>query len=317
MSPLRVDLGSSAHLIARPHVVTVRHADGVFTLTNADGKVLGTGPGPVRVDFGHGDRPNRLRLPQLGAGDPLAGQYRWGTLRITAGEDGTLHPVLVVPVELYLRGLAEMPSGWHPEALAAQAIAGRGYAVRMIDQGLRPECDCNLSTTPHDQAYAGWQKEGGQFGDRWRAAVAATEGLVVKYRGELAWTYYSSSHSGRSENSGDSWAYPETLPYLTSVEDRWSTDPRVRNPRASWERTVPNADVARAFALTRIDALEIVDRTEGGTPRTLRVRGLDWHGEEVEMDVRGWRKGVAGAELKLVLRSTLPSMQIQSITVGG
>jgi SpoIID/LytB domain protein len=319
VAPMRIDLGDGEiRTIPRPQTWTVRHDGDAFTLADADGSLVGTGPGPVRVAFGEGtERPNRLRMPQIARGDALAGQYRWGTLRITVGEEGDLRPVLVLPVELYLRGLAEMPSGWQPEALAAQAIAGRGYAVRMVGDGLRPECDCHLSTTPHDQAYAGWQKEGGQFGDRWRAAVLATTGMVLEHEGELAWTYYSSSHSGRSEASGDSWAYPATLPYLVGSDDPWSNDPRVRNPMSSWERTVPNADVARAFGLARIDAIEIVDRTDGGTPRTVAVRGIDSFGNVVDANLRGWRKGIAGADLKLTLRSTLPSMQIRSITVDS
>jgi SpoIID/LytB domain protein len=317
VSPVGIELGNGRrHALHRPHVWTVRHDGSSFVITGADGAVIDRGPGPVVVRHGVGERPPLLRMPQLAGAGGLAGTYRWGTLTIGLGPDGTLHPVLRLPVELYLRGLAEMPSSWHPEALAAQAVAGRGYAVRMVGDGLREECSCHLGTTPHDQAYAGWAKEAGQFGDRWVAAVRATPGRVLTYEGELAWTYYSSSHGDRTEPSGNSWAYPETLPYLVSVEDRWSSDPRVRNPMDRWTREISNADLARAVGLARVLEVTITERTEGGSPAELSVRGLTDHGQEVTIPFRGWRKGIAGADLKLALRSKLPSMQIESITVG-
>jgi SpoIID/LytB domain protein len=317
--PLFVNLGGGiAHLVSESEVLTLRRdvAGEAFVLSEASGRERGRGPGPVHVEYGVDDLSPFLRLPQLASGDRLAGIYRWGVLQVTADDSGNLRPVIELPIEAYLRGLAEMPSGWHVEALAAQAITGRGYAVRRVLEGVDPECDCHLGTTPHHQAYAGWAKEGGVRGDAWRQAVDMTTGAVLTYDDELAWTYYSSSHGGRSEASGDSWAYPETLPYLQSVDDPWSFDPAVRNPMATWERTVSNADFARAVGLAVVHAVEITGRTEGGSPSTLHVRGLRRNGTETEFVFRGWRKGVAGSDLKLVLRSTLPSQQIESITVG-
>ena len=315
--PVTVDGGGArAQHLASPTAWTLRHDGERFVLTGAEGEVIDQGPGPVRVGFGTGERPSLLRLPQLARRGGLAGVFRWGSLTVTVADDGHLQPVLHLPVELYLRGLAEMPSGWQPEALAAQAIAGRGYAVRRLAEGVDPGCGCHLGTTPHDQAYDGWAKEAGRFGDRWRAAVAATAGRVLTYDGELAWTYYSSSHGGRTEASGDSWAYPETLPYLPSVEDPWSADPDVGNPMAAWTRTVSNEDFSRAVGMARVLAVSVAERTEGGAPKTLIVRGLTDHGREIVLEFRGWRKGIAGADLKLALHSQLPSMQIDSITVG-
>jgi SpoIID/LytB domain protein len=318
--PLFVNLGGGiAHLVSEGETLSLRRdvAGAAFVLRDGNGAERGRGPGPVQVEYGVDAWASFLRLPQLSAGGPLAGIYRWGVLHVTADDAGNLRPVIAMPIEVYLRGLAEMPSGWHVEALAAQAITGRGYAVRRVLDGIDPACDCHLGTTPHHQAYAGWAKEGGQFGEKWRRAVEMTTGTVLTYEGELAWTYYSSSHGGRSEASGDSWAYPETLPYLQSVDDPWSFDPGVRNPMATWERTVSNADFARAVGLAVVHEVEITGRTEGGSPSTLRVRGLRRNGTETEFTFRGWRKGVAGSDLKLILRSTLPSQQISSITVGG
>jgi hypothetical protein len=317
-APIAVDLGGgTVEHLARPHVWRLRHDGDRFLLTGAQGDLLGVGPGPVRVAYGTGANSSLLRLPQLAGGGGRTGMYRWGELRVTVGADGALQPTIELPVEVYLRGLAEMPSSWQPQALQAQAIAGRGYAVRMIGDGLQEDCACHLGTTPHDQAYGAWAKEAGQFGDQWVAAVTATTGMVLTHDGEIAWTYYSSSHGGRTEDSGDSWAYPDTLPYLTSVEDPWSADPRVANPRAAWSRTIDNATVAQALGFARVHGITIAERTHGGAPSVLYVHGISRHGTEVHREFRGWRAGVAGADLKLALHAVLPSMQIDAITVGG
>lgn len=286
-----------------------------FVLRDAEGAERARGPGPAVVHF---ELPGGtlLRLPQL-APEPrtrVAGTFRHGVLEVTAA-GGRLHPVMVLPVEAYLGGLAEVPSGWHVEALKAQAVAGRGYAVRKVREGVDPSCRCHLDATPSDQVFTGWGKEGAWRGEAWRRAVTQTAGEVVTYEGELAWTYYSSSHGGASEHSEDSWAYGNALPYLRSVEDPWSTHPDVANPYAEWERSMPSEDFAAVVGLADVHRVEITERTPGGSPRELLVEGVDGSGEIAQVRYRGGEAGIAGSGLKLEFRQLLPSQQITEITV--
>lgn len=315
--PVTVDLGGVSRAVPFPQTWTLRHDGDAFVLRDADGAEQARGPGPVRLDYDHLEgNPTLLRLPQLAGrgGSRLAGTYQWGFVEVTRNDEG-LRPVAVLPVELYLRGLAEMPAHWELEALKAQAVAGRTYAVRRVLDGLDDDCACHLGATPHDQVYAGWAKEGAPGGPRWVEAVLHTAGRVAMHRGELAWTYYSSSHGGRTERSADSWAYDDAHPYLSSVEDPWSLDPRVDNPKAHWERTVENAEFAAALGtgLSEVRGVRIVDRTDGGTPTELEIHGLDPAGRRVVHPFRGWRKAIAGSDLKLHFRSLLPSQQIEVI----
>ena len=179
------------------------------------------GPGPLRVYYESLEgNPSLLRLPQLLGPDAgkseatLAAEgnrgasYQWGLLNVTRMASGRLRAVMDLPMQRYLYGLAEMPSSWHPEALRAQAIAGRTYATRKAEAGIQAVCGCHLGATPADQVYAGWAKEGEPtFGAAWVAAVNATSGVAVTSGANLAQTYYSSSHGGRTENSQDSWAF--------------------------------------------------------------------------------------------------------------
>jgi SpoIID/LytB domain protein len=317
-----VDLGDGPVAVPFPQAwtITADAAAGELVLTDRDGTERARGAGPARVTYDHTDgNPTLLRLPQLmpeRRRTRLAATYQWGTLEIARRGD-SVQPVMVLPLDVYLRGLAEMPSGWHVEALKAQAIAGRTYAVRQILGGLKDTCGCHLGATPHHQVYAGWTKEGGPLGANWVRAVNATIGEVATYQGELAWTYYSSSHGGRSEAANASWAYGAAIPYLRSVDDPWSHDPALRNPYAAWERTFSNAEFAAAIGggLVEVTEVRIVDRTEGGTPRVLEVVGRNAGGDEIVRRYDGPGKGIAGSVLKLHFRSRLPSQQITAIEV--
>ena len=84
----------------------------------------------------------------------------------------------------YLMGIAEMPSSWHPEALKAQAIAARTYAIRYKDEGK------SICTTEACQVYR--DDKANNPPDAWRNAVQATKGQVL----DGVVTYYASTHGG-------------------------------------------------------------------------------------------------------------------------
>ncbi len=244
-------------------------------------------------------------------------RHGWRDLHSRAG--GVLNSVQDVPsVELYLRGLAEVPSSWGrtgPAALRAQAITGRTFAIGRL--GVAGGCACDLRATPADQNYTGYAKEsetvsgGERIGDLWVAAVDATAGQVLTHQGALAQTFYSSSHGGRSENVEDSWAYGTTpIPYLRSVDDPWSSHPSAGNSRASWTASASHAAFAsfvstgRAQPVVRVERVRVLSRTEGLTPRELEVTGVTASGQRVTFvfDRRpGDAKPIAGASLRRFL----------------
>ena len=217
--------------------------------------------------------------------------YRYGRLLAYSGPTSTASkPTFALVNELrlggeYLDGIAEMPSSWGKPradgssgaaALAAQAIAARGYALRKLDAlagkpgGVNPDCRCHILPTTADQVFVGWKKAADPtYGRYWTAAVDATEhaggtGDVVLYDGALASTNYYSSSGGRTENVWEVWNSSQTAyPYLRSVADPWSLDPAAGNPYRSWTRTYPQALVASVFGLPDVAALDLSARTTG------------------------------------------------------
>jgi len=206
-------------------------------------------------------------------------QYARGALRFTPSSSG-FHAVVTVSLEQYLYGLAEVPSSWPAEALRAQAIIGRSYAVATAAErggsngsGKLGSCGCHVRSTTADQAYAGWAKEDpkpGNFGASWVAAVDDTAGHLMvhsqsNYAFDIAKAFYSSSNGGASENVEFVWG-GAALPWLRSTPDPWSADPSV-NPLARWTVVVPSSRVESAFGWDSVSLIELTTGPPGAVAR--------------------------------------------------
>lgn len=159
--------------------------------------------------------------------------YARGSISFITASGGLLHVRAHVDLERYLYGLGEVPNSWHPEALKAQAVAARTFAlyriwsVRGKPGGERLECGCQLLATTADQAYHGWNSgsgssEGGVNGDKWQAAVDATEAEAMWHprhgSGRALEAYYFSSTGGATENNEERWG-GSPYEYLRSRPD--------------------------------------------------------------------------------------------------
>jgi stage II sporulation protein D len=115
----------------------------------------------------------------------------------------------VVPVEEYLRGMGEVPSSWPLEAIKAQIVAARCYALTHL--GAHGNFDLYDST--QDQVYGGADYESGPQS----AAVDATRGEVAFWNGQVILAFYSSSDGGHSADVSEVWG--SNIPYLRGVRD--------------------------------------------------------------------------------------------------
>ena len=134
-------------------------------------------------------------------------QYR-GLVEATAG-GGPLRLVNQLDVETYLKGMGEVPGNWPLEAIGAQAVVARTYALRAMSSS-GELCDYDLC-----QVYIGADNESpGQS-----AAVDATQGQVVEYGGQLASTVYSADAGGITASTLEGFGSPDgAYPYLQVVK---------------------------------------------------------------------------------------------------
>src|SRR3954470_3921950 len=207
------------------------------------------------------------------------GRHYRGFLEATAG-GGTLRLVNQLDVETYLKGMAEVPANWPIEAIGAQAVVARTYALRaMASSG--ELCDYDLC-----QVYAGADNESqGQ-----NAAVDATQGQVVEYEGQLASTVYSADAGGITATTLEGFGSPDgAYPYLQVV--RYDTpDP------LPWRAEIALSDIASRFSYPGT-VTDVKIGQAGPSGRALQVT-LDGSSGPATVDGRSFAA-------RLSLRSTL------------
>jgi stage II sporulation protein D len=162
--------------------------------------------------------------------------YR-GDLRV-AKVGSRLQLVNLVGLEAYLLGVVpgEMPKDWPLDALKAQAVAARTYAVGHLVKGK----GFDLYSDWRSQVYYGVASEAPGP----TQAVMETRGEIVTYDGAPAQTFYFSSSGGRTISALD--AFGTDVPYLVAVDDPWDeTSPNHRWP----SQLLTGAQLAKRFGL--------------------------------------------------------------------
>ena len=175
---------------------------GATLLVTADGQATPQAlPPPLTFRPGAGG-PLTLKLP-----------YR-GQIQVDV-VDGKLRAIGIVGLEQYLYGVvpSEMPSTWSAEALKAQAVAARSYAMATRQVG----APYDVFSDTRSQMYLGLSHEDPATS----AAVNATKGQVLMYDGKVATTFFSSTSGGQTESAAD-WT-GTAVPYLVSVADPFDT----------------------------------------------------------------------------------------------
>jgi stage II sporulation protein D len=189
-----------------------------FTVADGAGHKVAVPAGPVTVTAGLQIGGRTLTAPLTflpGKGAPLTLQraYR-GQIQVDV-VDGKLRAVNIVALEQYLYGVvpSEMPSTWSAQALAAQAVASRSYALATRKVG----APYDAYSDTRSQVYLGVSAESSSA----TAAVNATRGQVLSYGGKIATTFFYSTSGGETESSLD-WT-GTALPYLIAVSDPYDT----------------------------------------------------------------------------------------------
>lgn len=198
--------------------------------------------------------------PLTVAGRALRGQVE------LACSDGRWTAINVLPLEEYLEAVlgGEMPPSFPEEALKAQAVAARSYALHRKIEATQQGQEYHLGATVLSQVYGGIASED----DRTRRAVTATRGEVLAYGMLPVEAYFHSNCGGRTE-SGEA-ALGRDLPYLKSVP----CPALRRTPYSHWSVRVPPEELQRlAPQLVHGEptGLRVASRTASGRARTLEL----------------------------------------------
>lgn len=243
-----------------------------------------------------------LRVAAIGAGglaNVVWHRYR-GTITVRRGADGLLTGVDNVPLEEYLYGVLapEMGANAPPEALKAQAVASRTFAVK--NRGRFASDGFDIDDSTRSQQYDGMDAESPAT----IAAVNATRGQVLAYQGSLIDAYYCTDSGGTTapDTTG-------THPYLQAVSDSPGDglpDYGAASAYRTWDCH---------FTLAQLTALLNKDpRTRMDNFVSLSIDSVDESGRIVTAtvaDANGALKTVTGPELREILGyDTLKSTKV-------
>ena len=188
-----------------------------------------------------------------------------------------------VPVEDYLYGVVpkEMPPSWSAEALRAQSIAARTFALKNRKRHSAEGFD--LCSTAHCQVYEGMSAEMQST----TAAVNSTRGEVLFYKGAIIDALFHTDSGGMTEFSEHVWG--STVPYLRAAKE-------LRTQTQPWSRTVSMASFVQKIeadgkSLGTLKEIRLSPLTvgKGSTDRTPsgRVRAAEFVGTKGRISLSG------------------------------
>jgi SpoIID/LytB domain protein len=247
---------------------------GAGALYCTDDRKLDPGFSPAFAFFTFGI-PHRVGMNQYGAlGRAQAGQGYQDILRAYFDGVGFEQKDNItirvsgygsMPLEQYMLGVYEIPDSWPMEALKAQAVAARSYALAYTQNGANEIC-----TSQSCQVY-----KGGNKGGNWETAVKATERQVMVRDGSVITAWYSSTDGGYTYTSSDvgwsarSWtkrlrdtngdigsfsdlfvkAYDRDSPCFYAAQGY-----RSQYGKSAWLKSEEVADIANVILLARADS---------------------------------------------------------------
>ena len=193
-----------------------------------------------------------------------------------------IYVVNILGIEKYLTSVvgSEMPHRWPLEALKAQAIASRTYALKKTGNDLY-----DIDSTQRNQVYNGLESKTYKTSK----AVKHTRSLVITHKNKLINALFHSSSGGMTENSEDVWK--NKYPYLVSVKDFDHN-----NPKMYWKKIFSNEELQVLFPkIGGVNEIEILDITKTG-----RIKNIKLIGNNGSLDFSG-----VNLRKKMGLKSTL------------
>lgn len=225
--------------------------------------------------------------------------YR-GALRLLPRK-GSLQLINRVTAEEYLQGVVpeEMPPEWNAEAVKAQAVAARTYALRQRKRHAKDGFD--VCATTHCQQYGGVAAER----EAANQAIRATYGEVLQCNGALVDSLFHTDSGGMTENSEDVWG--SRMDCLRAARE-------LRTETCPWEKTIPVQQFTSLLAKRGKDIGELkkIELSNLKVGKAAKDRTLSGRVKTATFVGRLGKASMSGNDLRsmLGLKSTLFGMSI-------
>ncbi len=205
------------------------------------------------------------------------------TNKVIRVKDVSKNVVISVPFEDYIKGVlaGEMPANFELEALKAQAVAARSYALVRISQNQSKEYD--VVNTTDNQVYLTdevlkekWKNEYVSKINKIKKAVNDTKGEYLSYDGKVVEALFFSTSTGKTENSEE--VFSSKVPYLRSVVSKWDEESPVYMDTSIFTLS----DFYQKLNLKYNEKLDykILETTSTGRIKKITINGQEFNGRD-------------------------------------
>lgn len=231
------------------------------------------------------------------------GQRVRGKVNILRLDDARLRVINRVDLEDYVAAVlvSEIPADWPLEALKAQAIASRTYAVHQAAE--RARLDFDLAADVSSQVY------GGRSAERRRTnqAVDLTRGLILTHQGQIFPAFFHACCGGHTEAARELWQIE--LPPLAGRSCPFDGD----TPHVTWTRAIPLSAVAAQLRTAGVDVGTLQHVVASGWTTSGRVRNIHVAGTRGATTVPAKTfRAALGSDL---IKSTLMTLAVRDGTL--
>ncbi len=187
-----------------------------------------------------------------------------GALRLSLRGERSLDAVVLVPLEPYVASAvaSETPGGWPAEALKAQAVVARSYALH--ERAKRAGEPFDLESSVISQRFGSTPVP-----DTALAAARATAGEYLSFSGEPILAAFHSSSGGSTASAAEVWG--EAIPYLLSV-----SSPDEDAPDYFWSYEIALSDLAAAlreagYGERELEPVRVTERSQSGRVERIQL----------------------------------------------
>lgn len=203
------------------------------------------------------------------------------TIRV---KDEQTNIIKEIPFEEYIKGVVagEMPATFELEALKAQAVASRSYAMYQMTATKDKAYDV-VNTTANqvyltdEQLKDNWKEDYPEKINKIKTAIAETSGEYLTYNGEIVNAMFFSTSVGATENSEE--VFVSALPYLRSVDSTWDKESPVYIDTYTF--TLEDFYKKLNLPFKQTLKIEVTEKTSTGRTKALKINDQEMKGRDV------------------------------------
>ena len=200
-----------------------------------------------------------------------------------------------IELEEYLVGVvsSEMPAEFNIEALKAQSVIARTYALKAISKGITlTDNESTQSYNDNSELKKLWGSKYDTYLKKISDAIKSTKGKYLTYKGKLIEALYHSTSNGQTENASNVWG--NNYPYLISVNSEYDK----LNPTYITEKVLSYDEISNKLNIdiNNNTNIEILEYTESNRVKSLKVNDIIFKGTDFRLKL-----GLKSTDFKIEL----------------